>query len=140
MSIIRVVPIRRGMPTAPPPPTYAPRALWQRVERAAFSDPDMCSSGKLQTASNDAALKYGDDRHTAILNSVESAVPGLRTANAGRRADIRNGRKIDTCRKMLPLAVQDNGARLLRRIAEEELDAGDRRIVQGISFGRPRQT
>jgi hypothetical protein len=36
---------------------------------------------------------------------------------------------------MLSLAVQDNGARLLRRIAEEGVDAGDRRIVEGISFG-----
>jgi hypothetical protein len=36
---------------------------------------------------------------------------------------------------MLSLAVQDNGALLLRRIAEEALDAGDRRIVEGNSFG-----
>src|SRR5882757_9080185 len=99
----------------------------------------MCSSGELQTATDDAAVKDSDDRHTAILNPVESAVPGPRTANAGRRADVDNGRKIGTGRKMLPLAVQDNGARLLRRIAEEGLDAGDRRIVQGISFGRARQ-
>jgi hypothetical protein len=35
---------------------------------------------------------------------------------------------------MLSLAVH-NGARLLRRIAEEGVDAGDRRIVEGISFG-----
>ena len=129
------------MRTAPPPPTNMPRgALWQRVVRAAFSDPDMCSSGKLQTASDDAAVKYSNDRHTAILNPVESAVPGPRTANAGRRADVDNGRKIGSGRKMLPLAVQDNGVRLLRWIAEEGLDAGDRRIVKGISFGRARQT
>ena len=127
------------MRTAPPPPTNMPRALWQSVVRAAFSDPDMCSSGELQTAADDGAVQYSDDRH-AILNQVESTVPGPRTANAGGRAEIRDGRKIDTGRKMLPLAVQDNGARLLRRIAEEGLDAGDRRIVQGVSFGWARQT
>jgi len=75
---------------------YAARALWQSVVRAAFSDPDMCSSGELQTAADDGAVQYSDDRHIAILNQVKSAVPGPRTANAGGRAEIRDGRKIDT--------------------------------------------
>src|SRR3981189_3457814 len=41
---------------------------------------------------------------------------------------------------MLALAMQDDGTCLLRRIAEEAFDAGNRRIIQGISFGRARQT
>ncbi len=60
--------------------------------------------------------------------------------NPARCADIREGRKIGASRKVFPLAVQDNGARLFRRMAEKGLDAGDRRVVQGISLGRSRQT
>src|SRR5260370_10715608 len=100
----------------------------------------MRSSRKPQTAPDDGAVQYGDNRRMAILNPVEGTVPGLRTSNAGQSADIYDGRKIDAGRKMLSLAVQDNGPRLFRRIAEEGLDAGDRLIVQGIPFGRAPHT
>jgi hypothetical protein len=101
----------------------------------------MCAgSGKLQTTTYASAVEYSDDRHIATLDPVDSAVPGSRTLNAGRCADMHEARKIHPGRKMRPLAVQNDGARLLRRIAEEGLDAGDRHIGQGISFGRARQT
>lgn len=95
---------------------------------------------KLQPATDHGAVQDGDDGHATVLDPVERAVPGLRNQNPAQWAGILEIGKISAGRKMLALAVHDDDACLVGRFGEEGLDAGDRRIVQGISFGRARQT
>jgi hypothetical protein len=80
-----------------------------------------------------------DNRHAAILDPVESAVPSLGKKYSVPCTCIGEGTEVGASAKMLSLAKQDNDARLFGRIAKECLETGDRRFVQGISLGRARQ-
>jgi hypothetical protein len=110
---------------APPPPTN--------------NHPDVRGSGELQTTTDDRAVQSRDNRHAAILDPVESAVPSLGNKYSVPITCIGEGMKVGASGKMLSLAKQDNDARLFGRIAKECLETSDRRFVQGISFGRARQ-
>jgi len=99
----------------------------QRVVRVRSATRTCASSGKLQTATDDAAVEYATTG-TSPFQSGESAYQDReRRTLVGALISIRP--KIDTGRKMVSLAVQDNGARFCSGGSlKKELDAGDRRI------------
>jgi hypothetical protein len=94
---------------------------------------------ELQTATDDRAVQCRDNRHAAILDPVESAVPSLGKKYSVPITCIGEGTEVGASGKMLSLAKQDNDAHHFGQIAKECLETSDRRFVKGISLGRARQ-
>src|SRR5262249_21101624 len=111
----------------------------QGIIGAALGNPNMRGSGKLQTAADHRALQYGDHGYLRMLDLVECPMKRSREANAGLRTNFRERRQIGSGGKVLPLAIDDDGARAFRRVAEEALDARDHRGIERIPLGRAGQ-
>jgi hypothetical protein len=77
MSIMRAVPIRRGMRhRATAADEYAVHALGEGVIRTAFGHPDMRGGRQFQAAADDRTVQYDDHWDLTVFDLLESAVPG----------------------------------------------------------------
>src|SRR5260370_38537637 len=86
---------------------YPSHSLWQCVVRATLGHANMCGGGQFQAAADNGAVEHRDDRYSAILDLVESAVTGPGATQNRCCAALANAGQIRTAGKMPPLAVHD---------------------------------
>jgi hypothetical protein len=103
MSVMRAAPIRRGMRTAPPPPTKMPRRTFgQGIKRRFVGHTDVAGTGQLQPAAYHRAVQSRHHGHRALLDAhrvrratcANASGPGRRRARTARTdpARRRSGR------------------------------------------------
>jgi hypothetical protein len=99
----------------------------------------MRRSGNFQAPTDDSAVQSRDDRHSPVLDPVESLMCDPRQVEGGHAVGRRDEGQIGPGAKMAAFSMHDDRPRSFRRRAEDCLDAGDHLAIDGVTLGRPRQ-
>ncbi len=96
----------------------------------------MRGAGELQPAADHGTLQRGDDRHAAVLDAVEHAMPHLRMQQAFGGVALPQLRQIKPRGEIVAEAVNYHRSDVVRQIGEALADGEDDAVIECIALGR----